>query len=226
MKDIDLIALTGLLHDIGKFGQRADIYKKKDSIYKNRDYKYTHAAYTAQILHEIGFNLGDEMSDYAAMHHNPQNDMQWIIAAADRMASGFEREEFKNYTDNESFKQQRLWHLFDENKHFKISPLAPDNIYAEEEKAVENEYDVLWKSFQNDLKEIKERGNSLNDTFTIDYLLKKYTTFIPSSTSFQTAHYNAVKANIPLYEHSKTTAIFAAALYKLHEQNNNNIIDY
>ena len=228
MKDVDLIALAGLLHDIGKFGQRADIYKKRDSIYNNKDYKYTHAAYTAQILNEMGFNLGDEMSDNAAMHHNPQNDMQWIIAAADRMASGFERETFENYNaeDRENFKQQRLWHIFDETKQFKIAPLSPDNIFAEEEKTVENEYDPLWKAFENDLKEIKEKGNSLNDAFTIDYLLKKYTTFVPSSTSFKTENYDAVKANIPLYEHSKTTAIFTAALYKLHEQGNYNIVNY
>ena len=228
MKDVDLIALAGLLHDIGKFGQRADIYKKRDSVYNNKDYKYTHAAYTAQILYEMEFNLGDEMSDNAAMHHNPQNNMQWIIAAADRMASGFEREVFEEYNaeDRENFKQQRLWHLFDEKKQFKIAPLSPENIFAEEEKTVLNEYNPLWEAFEQDLKEIKEQGNSLNDAFTIDYLLKKYTTFIPSSTSFKTKNYDAVKANIPLYEHSKTTTIFTAALYKLHELDNHNIVNY
>ena len=97
MREIDTLALAGLLHDIGKFGQRAEIYAKKDSIYKDRDYKYTHGAYTAQILSELGFNIGDELSDDASMHHNPQNKNQWIIAAADRMASGFEREVFEKY---------------------------------------------------------------------------------------------------------------------------------
>lgn len=229
IKEIDLFALAGLLHDIGKFGQRADIYKKRDAIYNNKDYKYTHAAYTAQILNDLSFNIGEEMSDNAAMYHNPQSDEQWIIAAANRVASGFEREKFEAYNseDSESFKQQRLWHLFDEDKQYKIAPLSAKTIFAKEEKAVSNEYDALWQSFEEDLKKIEKKGNSLVDYFTIDYLLKKYTTFIPSSTSFKKGSYEPVKANIPLYDHGRATAIFAATIYKLYkEQNNTNIIDY
>ena len=229
MEHVDLVALAGLLHDIGKFGQRADNYKLREDAYKRYDYKYTHAQYTAQILHGSVFNLGDEMSDASAMHHNPQNDTDWIIAAADRMASGFEREKFQEYNekhDKEDFKKQRLWYLFDENKRYKIDILSPDNLYAQDNNAVTNEYDALWDSFVNDMEKIKEKGNSSIDFFTIDYLLKKYTTFIPSSTSFKKGEYDAVKANIPLYEHAKATAIFSSVLYKLSEQNNHNIINY
>ncbi len=35
MKDVDLIALAGLLHDIGKFGQRAEIPIDLQSYDKN-----------------------------------------------------------------------------------------------------------------------------------------------------------------------------------------------
>ncbi|MBE0490770.1 MAG: type III-A CRISPR-associated protein Cas10/Csm1 [Sulfurospirillum sp.] len=228
MREIDEIAIAGLLHDIGKFGQRADNYKLKD-IYKSYDYKYTHAAYSAQILNEMIFNLGSTLSDDAAMHHKPQNDNQWIIASADRMASGFEREKFKKYNeayDKEDFKKQRLWHLFDENKKFKIDTLNPDNLFPQKDNAITNEYDELWKKFFSDMEKIKKQGNSSIDFFTIDYLLKKYTTFIPSSTSFKAGGYDAVKANISLYEHSKATSIFTAAISKLHKANNLNILNY
>jgi len=228
MREIDTLALAGLLHDIGKFGQRAEIYAKKDSIYKDRDYNYTHGAYTAQILNELGFNLGDELSDDASMHHNPENKNQWIIAAADRMASGFEREVFEKYNaeDRESFKEQRLWSLFDESKRYKIDTLNPHSIFTTNEKINKSEYNELWKKFVEDFKQIKKHGNDTTDFFTIDYLMKKFTTFIPSSTSFQKGGYEAVKANIPLYEHSKATAVFTATLEKLAQVGNENIINY
>lgn len=229
MRQIDLIVLAGLLHDIGKFGQRADNYRLRDGVFKKYNYKYTHAQYTAQILNDLAFNLGEEMSDASAMHHNPENDTHWIIAAADRMASGFEREKFEEYNekyDKEDFKKQRLWYLFNENKRYKIDVLSPDNIDAQDNNAITNEYDPLWESFVEDMKKIKDKGNSSIDSFTIDYLLKKFTSFIPSSTSFKTEKYDAVRANIPLYEHAKATAIFSSVIYKLVERKNHNIINY
>lgn len=44
--------------------------------------------------------ITDSLVNAAAMHHCPKTLMQWIIATADRMASGFEREEFEKYNDN------------------------------------------------------------------------------------------------------------------------------
>lgn len=224
-ESVDGIAIAALLHDIGKFAQRADV-TKKDSIYRDKDYKYAHAAFSAEILHRDYFSLG-EYADIAAGHHAPKSDDEWVIAVADRIASGFERDVFEQYNsaDRESFKEQRLWYLFDEKKRYKIDILSPQNIFASDVAGGESEYKALWQKFEEDMKRISKHGNSATDSFTIDYLLRKYCTFIPSSTSFQKGGYEAVKANIPLYEHSKATAVFASAIYKLKESGNTNIID-
>ena len=229
MREIELVSIAGLLHDIGKFGQRAEI-EFKDSQYKLFDYKYKHAAYNAQILNELAFNLGDELSDSTSMHHNPKDELSWIIASADRMASGFEREKFDEYNakfDKEDFKKQRLWHLFDKDKRFAIDTLNPNSIYpVGKNEDNTNEYKKLWDSFIEDLEKIKKKATSSIDAFTIDYLLKKYTSFIPSSTTFKLKDYAPVKANIPLYDHLRATAIFSSVIYKLYENGNKNIINY
>ena len=39
----------------------------------------------------------DSLVNAAAAHHRPDTFLQWVIATADRVASGFERDEFENY---------------------------------------------------------------------------------------------------------------------------------
>jgi CRISPR-associated protein Csm1 len=218
------IAFAGFLHDIGKFAQRADV-----PLTKNRSlYNYTHAAYTAEILEKYIniFGLTYEEIDYSAMHHNLNKNMDdeyWIIASADRVASGFERETFDEYnkkSEFEEFKKQHLLSIFNENKTFKLAELSPQNIFSSKE----GDYKTLWNNFIKDLEKISL--NEKNSENTIDYLYKKYTTFIPSSTSFKLKDYNPVKANIPLYDHSKTTAIFASVIEKLVENNRKSVINY
>ena len=41
----------------------------------------------------------DSLINAAAAHHRPDTFLQWIIATADRVASGFEREEFERYNE-------------------------------------------------------------------------------------------------------------------------------
>src|SRR5439155_13434636 len=39
----------------------------------------------------------DSLINAAAAHHKPDTFLQWVVATADRVASGFEREEFDQY---------------------------------------------------------------------------------------------------------------------------------
>lgn len=57
------LAIAGLLHDIGKFGQRAEI-KLRSSQFSKFKYNYLHAAYSAQIMTD-NFDLDDTLIDYS-----------------------------------------------------------------------------------------------------------------------------------------------------------------
>lgn len=90
---------------------------------------HIHAAYTAISMDLLEEHLpdivGEDMSPFApwkdknaddsiinaaARHHRPDTFLQWIVATADRLASGFEREEFENYNASPDDEQKKLNH--------------------------------------------------------------------------------------------------------------------
>ncbi|MDD2725648.1 MAG: hypothetical protein PHH59_16740 [Methylovulum sp.] len=133
--------------------------KHKDT----QHYTHKHAAYTGMavdILEKhapklVGENVypfgswknrgetDDSLINAAAAHHKPDTFLQWIIATADRVASGFERESFETYNQAEekNHYQSRQLTLFEgihqppkkENTDFKyryrLKPLSPVSIF-------------------------------------------------------------------------------------------------
>ena len=122
------VAFAALLHDLGKFAQRAQIKLLKDKLDAHLTlycpfnkqggfHSHQHAAYTGVAFDEIEKYCPDlinqsmypfisrdtdskstnSLINAAAAHHKPDTFLQWIIATADRVASGFEREEFEKY---------------------------------------------------------------------------------------------------------------------------------
>jgi CRISPR-associated protein Csm1 len=93
------IALAGLLHDIGKFYQRAG--KGKNQSYQ--EFKYQHALFTHQWFEDPeikpslskAFNDIDEIKVLAAKHHNPEDSLESkVLQKADHLSSE-EREKEK-----------------------------------------------------------------------------------------------------------------------------------
>lgn len=238
MNEIQSLALAGLLHDIGKFRQRSgEVLPEKSyelgaycPFLQDKGYfTHQHAAHTAEFLKTvvakqddkykfIDEKIGDEsFENISAKHHKPATPKEWIVAMADRIASGFEREAFEKYNNADDRQREHLKYyevpldnFFDEGKIFALEQFSSQSIYPNKrEKLTKEAYAKLYEAFLQDMEVLKRRPKE-NFESGLDFLLKKYTSFIPSSTY-------GTKANIPLYDHLKTTAAFASALAKYHE---------
>ncbi|MEO5377943.1 MAG: hypothetical protein H7832_09215, partial [Magnetococcus sp. DMHC-6] len=111
------VALAALLHDLGKFAQRAGLnipnileYKRNYCPTYGKRYSHIHAAFSAWAIQSIFDHLPnihqevlpstptrDNLLNIAAMHHKPTTSLERIIATGDRLSSGFDRTEFEEY---------------------------------------------------------------------------------------------------------------------------------
>lgn len=262
------VALAAMLHDLGKFAERArlqcdrallETYKQLDCPHWDGRPTHIHAAYTT-----VGFNAieamlpsrqtlmaapfaepgvdgaDDSIINAAARHHRPETFLQWIIATADRLASGFERSEFDHYNRAEegtdtgrNHYQARLLPLFEsisidpdrprrnETAYcLPLRPLAPENIFPLRRSDIEPadngtaqaEYSALWQSFVTALDAIP-RSHRNNLPLWLDHYDSAWLTFthaIPSATAGKT------RPDVSLYDHSKAVAALAVSLWRWH----------
>ncbi|MCX8086398.1 MAG: type III-A CRISPR-associated protein Cas10/Csm1 [Rhodocyclaceae bacterium] len=262
------VALAGLLHDLGKFAERArlacaperlETWKQLDCPHWDGRPSHIHAAYTTAgfmaIEHLLprreqimaapfaGPNVpeaDDSLINAAARHHRPETFLQWIIATADRLASGFERSEFERYNQAEegtatgkNHYQARLLSLFEaitpdgprrpESADFclPLAPLSPATIFPARRREIEPndnpqaqaEYAALWQGFIAALERIpaSHRDNLPLWLDHFDAAWLAYTHAIPSATAGKT------KPDVSLYDHSKAVAALAVALWRWHE---------
>lgn len=120
------IALAGLLHDIGKFSERAGVeipkeYRERNqAIYQpkyNWQYTHNHALHTAFFFDEFNKFISEEFTAHcssdislinlSAKHHLPNSPYQMIISEADCLSSGIERKEFEE-TDSHIRKSSEI----------------------------------------------------------------------------------------------------------------------
>ncbi|MDP2901541.1 MAG: type III-A CRISPR-associated protein Cas10/Csm1 [Methylovulum sp.] len=176
-------------------------------------------------------NVDDSLINAAAAHHKPDTFLQWIIATADRVASGFEREAFEKYNQEkeQNHYTSRQLTLFeqigktDENYayRYKLKPLSPASIFpilaqgyeTKDDKAAQAEYLSLWQQFKTGLQDIPESHRQQLPLWLdhFDSCWQTYTHSIPSATAF------GAKPDVSLYDHSKAVAALAVALWRYHE---------
>lgn len=268
------IAFGALLHDIGKFAERAGIEIDTDTLdthlqlYARRQeaggrqwYTHRHAAYTALAIDRlepwlprlVGTDMtpfaawkdpdaDDSLINAAACHHKPETFLQWVIATADRVASGFERETFEKYNDTEETTKTRFHHitarqltLFEQIRldneaqrpapltaRYPLLPLSPLHLFPVPATEVERtdtakaqaEYRALWDGFVQALADIPASHRERLDLW-LDHFETLWLTFthaIPSATAF------GAKPEVSLYDHSKAVAALAVALWRYHQE--------
>jgi CRISPR-associated protein Csm1 len=189
-----------------------------------------------------GLEPTDSLVNAAAAHHKPDTFLQWIVATADRIASGFEREEFDQYNAAKDETRDGLNHitarsltLFEQLRvdgpsgseatlHYRypLLPLAPETIFPIEARRCETrdrerarqDYRTLWDGFISGLETIP-RSHRSNWPLWLDHfdsLWLVFTHAIPAATAFN------IKPEVSLYDHSRTTAALAVALWRWHAE--------
>lgn len=217
-------ALAGLLHDVGKFAQRAG-----EGLYVNwnqaeeAEFKYQHAAYTDGVLEKIVPSQWlAAIRGAAGHHHRPQTALGRVVALADRLSAGERADERKDHPKQ----LQSIFCSITGLKDAQDKPVsAPKAKYLPLKKlAIEKDtlfpvgsvddshgtYKKLWDGFIHEAQTLKTAFESQGAdpaaylTGLLD-LMQAYTWCIPS------AYYNAVP-DVSLYDHSRMTAALAACL--------------
>ncbi|HEN21412.1 MAG TPA: type III-A CRISPR-associated protein Cas10/Csm1, partial [Desulfobacteraceae bacterium] len=179
------------------------------------------------------WGLDDTFINLAAGHHKPQTPLQWIIAMADRISSGFDRTGFDEYNKAiafQDYQKTRLLSLFeglcDETDKtcnhrycYPLRALSPKTIFPglkseiEPAKAEEGkeEYRLLFEQFIYNLERLLHRNENVGLWFEhFDSLMMIYTSAIPAARA------GKVVPDVSLYDHSRITSALASALYLYH----------
>lgn len=220
-------------------------YQKFDK--KKGYHTHVHALYTAAFIEQFadklprqlnapGWGEGDSFINLAAGHHKPETAMQWLITMADRISSGQDRATFDagEKIAFQAFKKTRLLPLFeglgaagkndyekldDFNYRYPLAPFSTGSIFPQQQKSkslqgeAEREYRNLFDTFVQHLGKLQHRMDSLELWIShFDSLLQTCTAMIPA------ARVGDVIPDVSLYDHARTTAAFASALYQYHRQ--------
>lgn len=245
-KEYQSLVLAALLHDVGKFMQRAEASISARSkgmesticpVYHGR-YSHRHVLWTNEFFeffqnHPIlGMTLEkDSISNLASFHHRPETKLQKIVQLADWLSSGSERVEDEEPSDDrENYKKARMHSILEymfinENKmtepqyRYELKPLDGDAMNCFSQKLSDlnpREGEKLVESYGALWNSFRPELEGLG-TESAD----KFTVSLLSLLEKYTwciPSSTMHRPDISLYDHAKTSSAIAAALYLYHAE--------
>lgn len=242
-RDLQVLLLASMLHDVGKFAQRAGrpFSRDMDGIYTT-EYKgasgHRHTLYTDYFIEKdlpLPKGLEDQrgiIARVASAHHRPGKESlpDRCVSIADRLSAGADRLETEDRDDGEDYKTRRLVSIFEEvelrnhtfnaegARAYGLAPLlaSDDSAFPVARQALRGREGDYQNLFQGFLKAVQGINTALPFSLYLDALvsvLEQYTWCIPSST-WKTL------PDIPLFDHAMSTAAIAQSLYLYHRDRN------
>ncbi|MFC0034325.1 type III-A CRISPR-associated protein Cas10/Csm1 [Cardiobacterium valvarum] len=243
------VAFAAFLHNLGELAERARMEATDDAphTHPHDGHRINHPEAPPNDHTTLAWDtlkqhlpdlVRDELAPFAlrtATQHHPDTFLQGIIATADRVAAGFAGDIFAQDGASHHYRLLTLFeqiNLGDNPKdktrdqlHYRypLRPLNPHSIYPEKREngepadnaAAQAEYRALWQQFQHGLQHIPavHRSNWPLWLDHFDTLWQSCTHAIPAATAFGS------KPEVSLYDHSKSTAALATALWLWHDAN-------
>jgi CRISPR-associated protein Csm1 len=267
------VALAAMLHDLGKFAERAGVFAGSPQVDSNVQlycpkrqqggrewHTHKHAAHTGLAIDRIepllprikgadvspfaawgAADADDSLINAAAAHHVPRSALQWIVATADRAASGFERITFDDYNrapddgadrplDYITIRQHTAFEGIDPSGgsqgpmvaewRYPLKPLSPGALFPVRAKDYElpdrerarAEYRELWEAFEDGLAKIPH-SHRVNLALWLDHF---DTLYACHGQAIPSATAFGAVPDVSLYDHSRATAALAVALWRYH----------
>lgn len=226
MKNHEILHLAALLHDIGKFRQRAtDRYKP----HQEHSYEFVNEDF-ADFFSPCGDAFKNAIRNHHALRSSqpngsaraPQDQLQYLdkqVILADRL-SATEREDEER--EAEDFVESPLISILsrlkcaDKEHRYPLTELNLENrdtiIPTESADVNQDAYKALWDAFAADFRKVTTDKCYTPALYqTIVALLHKYTSRMPSSTPWGQGEKREIP-DISLYDHLRTTAAIAACI--------------
>ena len=211
MKQQDHLHLAALLHDIGKFRQRAtDRYKP------HQEHSYE---FVTEDFANFFASCEDTFKNAILNHHTKgENLIEKQVILADRLSAAEREHEAR---ESEDFVLSPLVSILsrlkcaDKEHRYKLTALNFDRdtvIPTETADVNQDEYKKLWETFKKEVGKATEGKQYTPAHYqTLVALLHKYTSRMPSATPWEKREEKTIP-DISLYDHLRTTAAIAACI--------------